>query len=1124
MKEVLRNTVDDPKLRASWSRQLASAREIRKRHEQGIMTVLLADEVGMGKTYVALATIALHLGESEENDRKVLLVVPSALLGAKWEQEIGSFNKRYVDISRGGKPLRPVVVRGYWDLVRNLHDYKDDKVPYINDNMLKHFAMSAWKWRVSRKAAGKHKEKWGMLEGCHELDTGYLDFCSRFSSVALATFLDERASKDPGEFERMGKELRGGKTPAYLKTLFRDFGRGQDAAEPNVFIVSMGNLARTYANNPDARLLYTYLAARAVGGRREATKNAVLEELMRANLARIPGPDIDKGKEWFRNLGTINLWGLQGEADSCLSEGVRREIVEGRGGSSAKQVLVPLGEEVIRKKMEHANFILAVVDEVHNWKGGANGAAEFKKNYSRYVDCKLLMSATPFQLDQDELGRVFDFAVKDGDAAGPIVKELLREGGDAQQCLRLSGRFEVAWRNLTADDMRHIEHALGRGDSPEAALRQMERESGDPGGRRAGFASAFLDYQRSVGDLRAKLSRVVIRHTKPRRHRHFHAGAEYALAGKPDYSVPRQALYGVAGYGDEHGLLLSYLGMRAEQRVRHDADASGKAQSARLLNGFSSSLEAFRESNLQLLGSKQFSGMTRAYLSLFESVLCHSEHPKVRATVQRAADNYRRGIKTLIFCERLATQGEIVSNLENALREFGGSGKDTIERKSVLREHGLVELFLSRSIIAAGKAQEPQADQAKTALERADSLIRDVESRRGALSERQRRKLVDLSFFAEIVSHRPWLEGIRSLLNSSEGLDWYLNPTQGKRGESIDDDDLDDGERQERGADAIDQMMSDIMSGESIWHLGDASRELHECLWRLLESELEQLAEGVTTASDSRTADGTAVADLLIDLGQGLRRIILRRDVLARTDRRKGQTMAQAVITQLRADQGRPGTSSWSRAVEFVKLLSESQGSLRRRQVRPSKRGSLWQGVFLKEQEIVQVLRGDVKLDTRNRRCAAFNSPLLPDILVCTAIGSEGIDLHLYCDEVIHHDLPWNPARLEQRIGRLDRVGSLTERLPADDGSPRHLDIGIPFLASDYDEFQYLTLLARAQRFEILLGRPEFSVAVDERIEDEEAPQTEPADDNAPEEIAIAPLTVALPEQLLELIRVDLSL
>ena len=42
-------------------------------------------------------------------------------------------------------------------------------------------------------------------------------------------------------------------------------------------------------------------------------------------------------------------------------------------------------------------------------------------------------------------------------------------------------------------------------------------------------------------------------------------------------------------------------------------------------------------------------------------------------------------------------------------------------------------------------------------------------------------------------------------------------------------------------------------------------------------------------------------------------------------------------------------------------------------------------------------------------------------ILVCTDAAREGINLQMRCHDLIHIDLPWNPARLEQRNGRIDR-------------------------------------------------------------------------------------------------------
>jgi superfamily II DNA or RNA helicase len=44
-------------------------------------------------------------------------------------------------------------------------------------------------------------------------------------------------------------------------------------------------------------------------------------------------------------------------------------------------------------------------------------------------------------------------------------------------------------------------------------------------------------------------------------------------------------------------------------------------------------------------------------------------------------------------------------------------------------------------------------------------------------------------------------------------------------------------------------------------------------------------------------------------------------------------------------------------------------------------------------------------------------------ILLATDAGAEGLNLHRSCRVVIHVELPWNPVRLEQRTGRVDRIG-----------------------------------------------------------------------------------------------------
>lgn len=58
----------------------------------------------------------------------------------------------------------------------------------------------------------------------------------------------------------------------------------------------------------------------------------------------------------------------------------------------------------------------------------------------------------------------------------------------------------------------------------------------------------------------------------------------------------------------------------------------------------------------------------------------------------------------------------------------------------------------------------------------------------------------------------------------------------------------------------------------------------------------------------------------------------------------------------------------------------------------------------------------------------AFNSPFWPRVLVTTSIGQEGLDLHPWCDSMVHWDLAPGPVALEQREGRITRFAGLAVR------------------------------------------------------------------------------------------------
>jgi superfamily II DNA or RNA helicase len=74
--------------------------------------------------------------------------------------------------------------------------------------------------------------------------------------------------------------------------------------------------------------------------------------------------------------------------------------------------------------------------------------------------------------------------------------------------------------------------------------------------------------------------------------------------------------------------------------------------------------------------------------------------------------------------------------------------------------------------------------------------------------------------------------------------------------------------------------------------------------------------------------------------------------------------------------------------------------------------------------ERLAVYRGSTPADDRKTIKAAFNAdpkkhPLR--ILLCTDAAREGINLQTHCADLFHFDVPWNPSRMEQRNGRIDR-------------------------------------------------------------------------------------------------------
>jgi SNF2 family DNA or RNA helicase len=78
----------------------------------------------------------------------------------------------------------------------------------------------------------------------------------------------------------------------------------------------------------------------------------------------------------------------------------------------------------------------------------------------------------------------------------------------------------------------------------------------------------------------------------------------------------------------------------------------------------------------------------------------------------------------------------------------------------------------------------------------------------------------------------------------------------------------------------------------------------------------------------------------------------------------------------------------------------------------------------------VGLIHGDVADDERADLRRRFSLPKEDgdaiDVLLSSEVGCEGLDFQ-FCDFLVNYDLPWNPMRIEQRIGRIDRYGQQSD-------------------------------------------------------------------------------------------------
>lgn len=1098
-----------PSIQAQWERQCVTAGHILERFDDGHDVQLLGDEVGMGKTYVALAVMAEHLLSRGGQMRRAMLVTPaSAVLRTKWEQEVRSFGENYVTgVSR---KLQPIQINSFWELISNLHDYQDLSPKNVTGERGRCLLKVTWDW-FSTRLLSPNGNPLRATRRPADTDTSAAEmvrFESEFSRAAWYTFLDDRNAN--GQIVAMLDRDRGmwkdGTTGPVgeLKDLFREFLRHQGGYKPNVLIVPMSALRIPKRDSEGTRLFATFVLATLLKRRQKSTWERCLKAMKGKNIL-LNGVNMKSLQAW----GDVDLYNTR----SCIipalnSAGLLQrweDILEGRA-TNISDTFSAILAAVIARKVAESGITLAVVDEVHNWKGNTNGAPSFRSAFAPYVKHKLIMSATPIQLDKGEMRCVFENVARRDGKTWKALQELYGSG-IVNDCLAANDALLAALKTLTSSNAAdEVLRQIGMDSQQlQTTLETLANDQASPDAV-AAFCRTALAYRNAVSRFEERLRELMVRHLRSDSQRSFHAGIDFGRDSTPH----RPALYATSGISNPDDQWVNYLAMRLDQRVRREA-GSARAK-AHLLGGLTSSIAAFKKSAQSALLSPDAGTTleTRRYAEMVRSVLEDHCHPKVEATVAHALANARNGRKTLIFCERVETVSEIVDRITADLGHLEAVNElaDWVPVKKV-HDH---ESFID---IPFGCLLTPMDASIKHDV--VDFVTQALDDTGANPTPRRIMRLTNLYLLSQLPTSAlgELCKKAVDLFSSRTHLEQLRKEILGAKEQTASPND-----QSRRVLKFVDEYFN---RAPNLWLPNGGADEyaFRSGLLTLLESEAELVQKGYQGRDQARVTIG--FVQTLLDLESGLKSVLMR----ATQSRAiaKGEDFNREVHRLIREPVGQ-GESPWGRMTRFVKQLGSVNGSINMDDQKSTDRKSLWRAVSLRgarteestpgsTQPSVQKLIGTTENPARIAICAAFNSPLAPDILVCTNIGSEGIDLHRECAEIIHHDMPWNPARLEQRNGRIDRLNSLSKMTGC------NVRVGIPFLELGYERFQFSQLLSRAQLFQVLLGKLDFDKTDTEAeadSDDDTIPELDPdasADDGTP--------SALLPESLAKWLSVDFS-
>lgn len=690
--------------------------------------------------------------------------------------------------------------------------------------------------------------------------------------------------------------------------------------------------------------------------------------------------------------------------------------------------------KVYKNNMSDSSFFeLLVIDEGHKFKNSfterfqifkATKGEKYRAPLNNQFRRLLIMTATPFQLNHEDLKVILGIAESssgDRELADKLQVQISRLIDSLNSYKLKLNQFERKFQKITSEkDLKTLEALVENPDSIVSAEGTIKD-----------IARSFTELIKTKDALNEDMKAFVIRNTKSKDKRK---------------NKPRAIEI------DDSSKFTFFLGDSLQRSKLREKNTN---QQVALLTSSFGRFDEFLLKDNTTLAQNHYASLVA---TLKDSVFGNRNHPKIEVIVNHAFENWLKGDKTLIFAFYVKTVKEINDKLEEKITAYINNERkrfDEVEAKSFLNRLGNSDkidslVFRDNPFKVTLLPLLQEIDNSEKFLDDFIRLDKDD-------FEDLVRFLAKMKYPTKDANYFKLLTGLSHIYFSK-----FYNKYKKRIPDNLDDDfeeimdpeaflfrdifkhhELPDVEAESKRMGAIrDNVLSTLTKPDAIKEI-----LFYPTIW-------EKHREGLENVHIQKRLAFTEVVWSYLTTDEFIFMDLLNN---------KSDIPEAKDIPHLYSNSS--VTNRESTYKRIVRLL-ESAGKMDEKNL-----GNLVSDIAYRYNPnkrnigrmVVETVSGENSADEKHRSVTAFKTPLPPYILISTAVLAEGVDLHKECDDIIHYDHEWNPANLEQKIGRLDRVGCKGEKT-------KKIDIHYPYLEGTQDQKAFNIVMARKSWFGAVMG------------------------------------------------------